>query len=96
MLKVHFIERLEPWVVLYCLHYLEGIHLRSSFNKLDDRIALSLVLEITDFISVKLSINSCEVGNMSGTYFTKVKGVLNLRARVDLSRQIIDDKLEEK
>ena len=61
MLEVHCIERRKPWVVLHCLHYLEGIHLRSESNKLDDRIALGLVLEISDFSSVKLSITSREV-----------------------------------
>ena len=45
---------------------------------------------------MKLSITSCEVENMSGTYFTEVKGVSNLRARVDFLSQIIDEKLEEK
>ena len=33
---------------------------------------------------------------MSGTYLTKIKNVSNLRARVDLLSQIIDEKLEKK
>ena len=48
MLEVYCIKKRKAWVVLHCLHYLEGIHLRSESNKLDDRIALALVLEITD------------------------------------------------
>ena len=96
MLEVHCIERRKLWVVLHCLHYLEGVHLQSESNKLDDRIAYAFVLEITDFSSLKLNITLCKFGNMSGTYLTEVKSVSNLRARVDLFRQIIDEKLEEK
>ena len=96
MLEVDCIEWRKPWVVLHCLHYLEGIHLLSESNKLDDRTALALVFEITDFSSVKFSITLCEVGNMSWTYLTEVKRVSNLKTRVNLLRQIIDKKLEEK
>ena len=96
MLELHWIEQRKPWVVLICLHYLEGIHLRSESNKLDDRIALALVLEISDFSSVELSITSSEFGNVPGTLLTKIKRVSDFRARVDFLCQIIDEKLEEK
>ena len=43
-----------------------------------------------------LSITSCKVGNIYGTYFTEIKGVSNLRARVDLLQKIIYEKLKEK
>ena len=62
MPELHWIEQRKPWVVLLRFHYLERVHLRSESNKLDDRIALALVLEISDFSSVQLSITSSEVG----------------------------------
>ena len=67
----------------------------SQADELDDRIALCFVLEIADLSGVYFSSSTSEIGYMPRTYHAEVEGVSEMRSRVELLRQILNNKVKE-
>ena len=51
-LVTHIHRVVHPWDWLPCIAHGERVHLRAQADKLDDRIALGLVLEVAHFSGV--------------------------------------------
>ena len=72
------------WDGLGCVAHSERVHLRAQIDEIDDRIAFDLVLEVADFAGVWIGIYTFEVKKVAITYLDKVKGVSEVRARLNL------------
>ena len=55
--ELHWLDR-KPWVILLGVHYSERVHLRPEPDKLDDLMALALVLEIAHLPGVRNTVKT--------------------------------------
>ena len=96
-------HRLVPtiYLIVYSRDWLvrvahgERVHFRTQTDELDDRIALGLVLEVSNLFGVENASGKSEVGKMAHTDLAEVKGVGKPTARLELLRKVLDEEVKE-
>ena len=91
----HIHRIVDSWDRLGCVAHGERVHFRAQAYKLDDRIALGLVLDVAHFSAVYISITTSEVRKVAIINLAKVEGVLKMRARVYLFCQVFNKEVKE-
>ena len=87
----HIHRVVHSWDGLGCVARGKHIHFKAQIDKLDDQIALGLVLKVAHFFGAKFSICSSEVGKVSRTYLTKIEGIFIIKARISLFCQVFNE-----